>query len=150
MKKSTKIGLSAGVGLLLLGAIVSGGGDDTKAEPNDRAAVQPSATSGEKPAAKVKEPKKSQAEEFAACVNKSGTSAEKAAVKHVTKVTGADDFNGILDAPEVFTTYTGGFMSKDAGGAKLIASAFAGCYKSDNGLVTVYGSDGEMISNGKF
>ncbi|MEU3038187.1 hypothetical protein [Streptomyces griseoaurantiacus] len=92
----------------------------------------------------------SQADRFKACVAKKGTAGEKAAVAHVTKVTGTDKRNDILDAAEVFTDFTGGFMSADAGDAKLITSAFTSCYESDNGLVTVYGSDGDMITNGNY
>ncbi|MER5916789.1 hypothetical protein ABT124_42100 [Streptomyces sp. NPDC001982] len=89
---------------------------------------------------------KSQAEQFQACVAKSGTPTEKAAVKHVTKVTGTDKRNDILDSAEVYTDFTGGFMSDNQGDAKLIASAFTSCYESKNGLVTVYGKDGDMIA----
>jgi hypothetical protein len=92
----------------------------------------------------------SQADQFKACVAKKGTAGEKAAVAHVTKVTGTDKRNDILDSAEVFTDFTGGFMSADAGDAKLITSAFTSCYESDNGLVTVYGSDGDMITNGNY
>lgn len=95
-------------------------------------------------------PKKTQAEEFTACVNKTGTATEKKAVKHVTKVTGADKQNNILDSAEVYTDYTGGLMSDHQGDAKLIATAFTSCYESDNGLVTVYGEDGKMIANANF
>jgi len=95
-------------------------------------------------------PKKTQAEEFTACVNKTGTATEQKAVKHVTKVTGADKQNNILDSVEVYTDYKGGLMSSHQGDAKLIATAFTSCYESDNGLVTVYGEDGKMIANANF
>ena len=94
--------------------------------------------------------KKTQAEEFTDCVNKTGTPTEKTAVKHVTKVTGADKRNNILDSAEVFTDFTGGIVGPHQGDAKLIATAFTSCYQSDNGLVTVYGEDGEMIANANF
>lgn len=92
----------------------------------------------------------SQATTFRDCVAKNGTASEKAAVQHVTKVTGTDERNNILDAPEVYTDFTGGIMSADQGKAKLIATAFASCYDSDNGLVTIYGADGEVMANGNF
>ncbi len=92
----------------------------------------------------------SQADQFKACVAKKGTAGEKDAVQHVTKVTGTDKRNDILDSAEVFTDFTGGFMSANAGDAKLITSAFTSCYESDNGLVTVYGKDGDMITNGNY
>ncbi|MEV0556249.1 hypothetical protein AB0I27_22705 [Streptomyces sp. NPDC050597] len=145
------------VGLIVIGAIAGGGGDSTDNSNKDKAAAvtsdKPKAAeepAAEQPADDTLAEEKSQAEEFKACVAKSGTPAEKSAVGHVTKVTGADKSNGILDAAEVFTDYTGGFMSKNNGDAKLIASAFASCYESENGLVTVYGNDGEMISNGNY
>lgn len=147
------------VGLIVLGAIAGGGGDDSTDSSNKDKAVT---ASSDKPKAQAEEPAaeepakeepaedKSQAEQFKDCVAKSGTAAEKSAVGHVTKVTGADKSNDILDAAEVFTDYKGGFLSENAGDAKLIASAFASCYESKNGLVTVYGSDGDMISNGNY
>lgn len=146
------------VGLIVIGAIAGGGEDSTDNSNKDKAA----AVTSDKPKAAAEEPakeqpaddkpaeEKSQAEQFKACVAKSGTGSEKAAVGHVTKVTGADKSNGIGDLAEVFTDFSGGFMSENNGDAKLIASAFASCYESDNGLVTVYGSDGDMISNGNY
>lgn len=148
------------VGIIVIAAIAGGGDDSAKDDSSkDKAAVVTSdkpKAAAEEPAADDKPAKeepaadKSQAEEFADCVAKSGTPAEKTAVKHVTKVTGADKSNDILDAAEVFTDFKGGFMSENNGDAKLIASAFASCYESENGLVTVYGSDGDMISNGNY
>ena len=146
------------VGLIVIGAIASGGEDAKDPSSKDKAVTatseKPEAAAGEKAAEPAKEEPaaedKSQAEEFKDCVAKSGTSGEKQAVGHVTKVTGADKKNDILDSAEVFTDYTGGFMSANNGEAKLIASAFASCYESENGLVTVYGSDGDIISNGNY
>ena len=71
-------------------------------------------------------------------------------MKHVTKVTGADKNNDILDTAEVFTDYTGGLIGPHASDGKLIASAFASCYESKNGLVTVYDEKGEILSNGNY
>jgi hypothetical protein len=83
-------------------------------------------------------------------VAKTGTATEKTAVKHVTKVTGADKRNDILDAAEVFTDFSGGLMGPHQGDGKLIASAFTSCYESDNGLVTVYDKDGEILANANY
>jgi type IV secretory pathway VirB10-like protein len=155
------IGITASVfvGLIVIGAIAGGGNDSAKDDSSKDKAV---AATSDKPKAAAEEPAtddkpaekpaedKSQAEQFKDCVNKSGTAPEKTAVGHVTKVTGADKNNDILDAAEVFTDFKGGFMSENNGDAKLIASAFASCYESKNGLVTVYGSDGDMISNGNY
>lgn len=146
--------------IVLIGIIgaVAGGADtdsksDSKAAPSS-AASEPAAKPASKPTteAPVAEAPKEQskADQFKAFVAKNGTDAEKAAVKHVIKVQGADEANNILDTADVYTDFTGGFMSKDANKAKLIASAFADWKHSKNGLVTIYGSDGDLISNGKY
>ncbi|WP_418955642.1 hypothetical protein [Streptomyces tritici] len=155
-------GIAIGCGaLLVLGLIFmvigllaydGGSGDDKgarKAAPT-AAAEQPAAEpSAEAPAAD--EPKaQSQADQFKAFVAKNGTDAEKAAIKHVTKVQGADKQNDILDTADVYTDFEGGIMSKDASRAKLIASAFADWKTSKNGLVTIYGADGRLIANGNY
>ncbi|MFD8421616.1 hypothetical protein [Streptomyces sp. NPDC059466] len=93
---------------------------------------------------------RSQAADFKSCVAKNGTATERAAVRHVTKVTGADRRNNILDAPEVFTDFSGGLTGPHQGEGKLVASAFSSCYESDNGLVTVYDRTGEILANGTF
>ncbi|MFG2424430.1 hypothetical protein ACGFWD_36005 [Streptomyces sp. NPDC048448] len=92
----------------------------------------------------------SRAADFRSCVDKNGSAAEKAAVRHITRVTGADERNNILNAPEVFTDFSGGLTGPHQGEAKLIASAFSSCYESDNGLVTVYDRTGEILANGDF
>jgi hypothetical protein len=133
----------------IVSAIANSGGSDsadTSSKDKAIAADTPKAKESKAPSAA----KTTQAEEFQACVAKSGTATEKQAVQHVTKVTGTDKKNDLLDAAEVFTDYKGGFMSSNAGDAKLIASAFASCYESENGLVTIYGSDGDMIANGNY
>ncbi|MFD5635597.1 hypothetical protein ACFWJM_15860 [Streptomyces sp. NPDC127077] len=148
------------IALGAIGAAASGGSDSTdnnkdkavsaadskpKADHSQKAPTKKTPAE-EKPA----EETKSQAEQFQACVAKSGTLTEKAAVKHVTKVTGADKRNDIFDSAEVWTDFTGGFMSDNSGDAKLIGSAFTSCYESDNGLVTVYGKDGDMIATANY
>ncbi|GLW46962.1 hypothetical protein Stsp02_26240 [Streptomyces sp. NBRC 14336] len=146
------------IGGVLVGLIVVGG---CTAAMNGSDSGPQTGTDGAKPAAGADSKgagsgkgeavaRKTQAEEFTDCVNRTGTPTEKAAAKHVVKVTGADKRNDILDNAEVYTDFTGGFMSSNAGDAKLIASAFTSCYESDNGLVTVYGEDGEMIANANF
>ncbi|MCX4920247.1 hypothetical protein [Streptomyces sp. NBC_00687] len=140
----------------IIGAAASGGSDSTDNSNKDKAvsaaSSKPKADQSQKASAKGKpaEGTKSQAEQFQACVAKSGTPTEKAAVKHVTKVTGADKRNDILDSAEVWTDYTGGLMGSNAGDAKLIASAFTSCYESKNGLVTIYGKDGDLIANANY
>ncbi|MEV7243130.1 hypothetical protein AB0N92_18050 [Streptomyces sp. NPDC093248] len=141
----------------VIGAALSGGSDSTDHSSKDKAVSaagsEPKADQSEKAPAKERKPaggSTSQAEQFQACVAKSGTPTEKAAVKHVTKVTGTDKRNDILDAAEVWTDYTGGLMSSNAGDAKLIASAFTSCYESKNGLVSIYGKDGDLIANANY
>jgi hypothetical protein len=139
----------------IVGAVAGSDSDSADTGSKDKAVAvsdKPKVKESKKPTAEKAPAKetKTQAEEFQACVAKSGTTGEKAAVKHVTKVTGVDKQNNILDAAEVFTDYKGGFMSSNAGDAKLIASAFASCYESENGLVTIYGSDGDLIANGNY
>ncbi|MBT3153240.1 hypothetical protein HTV45_20625 [Streptomyces sp. CHD11] len=41
-------------------------------------------------------------------------------------------------------------MGEGMGPAKLIASAFADWKSSDNGLVTIYDAEGELLGNGNF
>ncbi|WP_405554316.1 hypothetical protein [Streptomyces sp. NBC_01171] len=140
------IGLFVLIGII---AAVAGGGDSDEGSKKPAAAHStPKGEAGKK--ADKPADTTSQAQQFQACVAKTGTPGEQAAVKHVTKVTGADKRNDVLDAAEVYTDFKGGLMSKDAGQAKLIASAFTSCYKSDNGLVTVYGSDGDMMANANY
>ncbi|MFJ9544150.1 hypothetical protein ACIRPX_44075 [Streptomyces sp. NPDC101225] len=91
-----------------------------------------------------------QAEKFQACVKADGTPGEKIAAEHVIKVTGTDKRSSIADTAEVFTNYTGGLLGPHQGDGKLIASAFASCYQSENGLVTVYDKDGEILANGNW
>jgi len=140
----------------IVGAIAAGGSGDTSDTSSKDKAVTATdkATTASKPKEKPAAPKpveqKTQAEQFQACVAKSGTATEKQAVTHVTKVTGADKSNDILDSAEVFTDYTGGLIGPHASDGKLIASAFASCYESKNGLVTVYDEKGEMLSNGNY
>ncbi|MFI5875174.1 hypothetical protein ACIBAH_22460 [Streptomyces sp. NPDC051445] len=165
--KKRSVGKIAGLGCLgvvglfvIIGIAASaGGGDSSDTAKKDKAvaATASAKTDGagktpakkEAPAEKTKA-EATQAETFQACVAKTGTATEKAAVKHVTKVTGADKRNDILDAPEVFTDFTGGLMGPHQGEGKLIASAFTSCYESDNGLVTVYDKDGGLLANANY
>lgn len=175
MGMKTKIALGAVVGIAVIGALSANAGDgDGGAKSDDRT----SASAGEKqdgagadgakadgakadgaktdgaseakPAEDKAAEKASQAEQFKAFVQKNGTPKEKDAVSHVTKVQGADEQNDILDAADVYTDFTGGIMGSGTGPAKLIASAFADWKDSENGLVTIYDADGELLGNGQF
>ncbi|WTY47645.1 hypothetical protein OIF37_39900 (plasmid) [Streptomyces anulatus] len=149
--------------LIVIGIAAGGGEDpadtkaDTVASAPDKADAKPAAPAkdkdeAEKPAAEDKPaPKKlSQADEFKAFINENGTAAEKAAAKHIVKVQGADSDNGVLDAADVYTDYPGGMMGPHQGDGKLLASAFADWKDSENGLVTIYDKDGELLSNGNY
>jgi hypothetical protein len=93
---------------------------------------------------------KTEAEKFQECVGRTGTTGEKAAVKHVTKVSGTDEQSSIADLAKVFTDYSGGMMGGHAGEGRLIAAAFASCYESANGMVTVYDKGGDLLATGRY
>ncbi|MFH8453480.1 hypothetical protein ACH4CD_30060 [Streptomyces fungicidicus] len=159
MGMKSKLVLGAVVGIVVIGAVSANSGDadgGSGDKGTSASAEQQSADtkSDGKPDAKPAEDKgaekASQAEQFKAFVQKNGTPQEKDAVSHITKVQGADEQNDILDAADVYTDFTGGIMGEGTGPAKLIASAFADWKQSDNGLVTVYDADGEIIGNGNF
>ncbi|MFJ8464886.1 hypothetical protein [Streptomyces swartbergensis] len=148
--KKRSAGKIAGLGcagiialFVIAGVATSGGSDDTSKK--DKAV-----TADSKPKKAASADEKPQAEQFRTCVAKNGTDTEKAAVEHVTKVTGADKRNDILDSAEVFTDFTGGLTGPHQGEGKLIASAFTSCYESKNGLVTVYDKDGELLANANY
>ncbi|MEV1063397.1 hypothetical protein [Streptomyces sp. NPDC050263] len=161
--KKRSVGKIAGLGclgvfglfvIIAIAANAGGGNDSTDNSNKDKAvAATASAKAGgakDTPAKEEAPAEKTQAEEFQACVAKTGTATEKTAIKHVTKVTGADKRNNLIDAPEVFTDFTGGLMGPHQGEGKLIASAFTSCYESDNGLVTVYDKNGEILANANY
>lgn len=150
------------IGFFVIVGIAAGGGSSENSgtsKPADKPAVAPKAPGkggdakpAAKPAEKEQEPAAdlSQADQFKAFVAKNGTPAEKAAVKHVTKVQGADKQNDMLDTADIHTDYAGGLMGPHSGEGKLLASAFADWKSSENGLVTVYDKDGQLLSNGNF
>lgn len=164
MGMKSKIALGAVVGIVVIGAVSANSGDadggatgkDSSASAQQRAGGSQGDGSKADGASDTKSAddkgveKASQAEQFKAFVQKNGTAKEKEAVSHVTKVQGADEQNNILDAADVYTDFTGGMLGEGMGPAKLIASAFADWKQSDNGLVTVYDADGELLGNGNF
>lgn len=140
--------IGAAVFVVIIVAASSNGSKGTSEDTSS-----PSTSSSRKPAAKDEAP--SPVAAFKAFAAKNGTPTEAAAVKHVTKVQGADGENDILDAADVYTDYSGGVMGGHANDGKLIASSFADWQKSrgkdsKNGLVTIYDKDGELLSNGKY
>ncbi|WP_431993487.1 hypothetical protein [Streptomyces albogriseolus] len=162
MGMKIKIALGAVVGIVVIGAVSANAGDsDTGTADKGTSASADRQPGGAKDAGagagadagegkEKAEKKASQAEQFKAFVGENGTAQEKEAVSHVTKVQGADEQNDILDTADVYTDFTGGIMGEGTGPAKLIASAFADWKQSENGLVTVYDADGELLGNGQF
>jgi hypothetical protein len=140
---------SAVAAIVIVSAVASGGSSeaDSSATPEPQPNSAPATEGDSNP--QPTPVKKTALQEFQACVAKGGTATEKAAVKHVVKLSGMDDWNGILDNPKAWTDYTGG-LAAHGSDATLIASAFADCYQSDNGLVTVYDKDGHVAGNGQF
>ncbi|MEU3659472.1 hypothetical protein AB0E77_06850 [Streptomyces sp. NPDC032940] len=159
MGMKTKVALGAVVGIVVIGAVSANSGGDDGGKSDGRtsagAAEKPGGTGSDsrsdaKPAEDKAVEKASQADQFKAFVQKNGTATEKQAVAHVTKIQGADEQNDILDTADVYTDFTGGIMGEGTGPAKLIASAFADWKDSENGLVTVYDAEGEILGNGEF
>ncbi|MGW0862863.1 hypothetical protein [Streptomyces sp. NPDC002611] len=150
--KIAGLGCAGIIGLFVIVAVATGGGssESTDTSNKDKAIAADSKPGGGGKSRAKPADQKSQAEQFLRCVAKNGTDTEKAAVEHVTKVTGADKRNDILDSAEVFTDYTGGIMGPHQGEGKLIASAFTSCYESENGLVTVYDKAGELLANANY
>jgi hypothetical protein len=142
------------VALVVIGA-ASGGNDDSSKPKADKPAVVQSETPKATPKAKPKAAPKSVEQQLKDYVAKHGTPTEAAAVTHVTKIQGGDENNNILDTADVYTDYSGGMFGSHANDGKLIASAFADWQKSrgqasENGLVTVYDKNAEILSNGQF
>ncbi|MDC7335518.1 hypothetical protein [Streptomyces lydicus] len=160
MSAGAKVGIGCGgavgviVVLAVIGAAIGGGGAASDAGKPDKVAAAPKqerqAKEDAKPAKEKPKAPASQADRFKAFVKKSGTAAEKSAIRHVTKVQGADEQNDILDSADVYTDFTGGLMGPHQSEGKLIASAFADWKDSKNGLVTIYDAKGEILSNGNF
>jgi hypothetical protein len=142
--------IGALISVIAIGGIVSGGGKDSDDSDGSGTAASAPRKQADPEQGDVKPADKSQARQFTDFVAKNGTPTEKAAVKHVTKVQGADKQNDVLDSAEVWTDYSGGMMGPHASDGKLIASAFADWKDSENGLVTVYDAEGEILSNGNF
>ncbi|WP_030238903.1 MULTISPECIES: hypothetical protein [unclassified Streptomyces] len=153
--KIAGLGCAGVIALFVIAAVATGGGgdDSTDTSAKDKAVAadsKPKDDGAERDEKAGPVDGRTQAEQFRACVAKNGTGTEKAAVEHVTKVTGADKRNDILDSAEVFTDFTGGLMGPHQGEGKLIASAFTSCYESKNGIVTVYDENGEVLANANY
>lgn len=119
MGMKSQLALNATVGLLLIGVVTTnaGSGDTTV---NGRGS----------------------ADHFKAFVNTHGTSAERAAVSHVTEVHRPAPPAGATD---VHTDFTGGPPGGGTRPARLISAAFAGWKHDERGRVTVYDSADEVL-----
>lgn len=152
MTKGSKIALGIVAGIIGLVLVGSCGSDDT-GKPAVKTDNPAAATSEPRPK-KTTAPKPESiiaAEEFKAFVGQYGQPAERAAAEHVTKIrVDDDDLDNVMVTADVHTDFKGGIMSPDRDSAHLIASAFADWKKAKNGLVTVYGANGKLITNGNF
>lgn len=145
------IGFASIVALGVVASAVSSA-DEADTKPRTSAATpapKPNDPPKEPEGDTVPQPPLKSIEGFKACIQQKGMVAEKTAGTHVTKLSGMDDWNGILDNPKIWTNYKGGFAAHAAEG-NVLASVFADCYSSKNGLVTVYGEDGHVIGTGQF
>lgn len=86
------------------------------------------------------------ADRFRAFVNSHGTSAERAAVSHVTEVHRPAPPAGDPDSADVHTDFTGGPPGGGTRPARLIAAAFADWKHDERGRVTVYDSAGGRLA----
>lgn len=145
------IGFASIVALGVVASAVSSADDGGKtAKPNPAPNAAPKAPSEGDSNPQPTPVKRTPLQEFQMCVEEGGTPTEVKAVKHVVKLSNMDDWNGILDNPKAWTDYSGGAFGGHGPDAALVASAFADCYKSKNGLVTVYDKDGHVMTTGQF
>lgn len=122
MRMKAQLALNAAVGLLVIGVVsANAGGGDT--------AVYGTGS----------------ANRFKAFVNSHGTSAERAAVSHVTEVHRPAPPAGDIDSTDIHTDFTGGPRGGGTGPARLIATVFADWKHDERGRVTVYDSAGEVL-----
>ena len=158
MRVSKKTVVASAIGLvafIAIGSAAAGGGDSSptvtsKPTPTKVAAPERTKTEGDTnpPPAQIA------ADQFRECIQRTGMVAEKTGGTHVTKVLGTDTGSGPILIAEVWTNYVGGMFGPDAPKGKILASAFATCYKLDPGegpgLVTIYDANGEILANGNY
>lgn len=122
MGMKAQLAANAAAGLLVIGVVsANAGGGDTTMKGD------------------------SSADRFKAFVNSQGTSAERAAVSHVTEVHRPAPPAGDADTTDVHTDFTGGPPGGGTGPARLITAAFADWKHDERGRVTVYDSTGEQL-----
>jgi hypothetical protein len=155
-RSKAKLGCLGVLAVMVIGGIASvagSGSDDSSAGTTPASSsTKPSASSN---SSKAAAPQRSTLDAFKAYVKEHESAKTQEAATHVTKVQGADENNDILDTADIYTDYTGDLASADTGNAKLLASAFADFQAgrgkaSENGLVTVYNADGDILSNGNY
>ncbi|BBC33770.1 hypothetical protein SGFS_050640 [Streptomyces graminofaciens] len=121
MGMKAQLAVNTAVGLLVIGVVSANAG---------------SGTAGYGPGS---------ADQFKAFVNSHGSSAQRAAVSHVTEVHRPALLTGGSDAADVHTDFTGGPPGGGTRPARLIAAAFAEWKHDERGRVTVYDSAGEAL-----
>lgn len=145
--------LASGVAVIVVATAVGSAGADksSDAKPSPTVAAAPKAPTKESKTEgdTVPQPPLKSLEGFRACIQQKGMVADKTASTHVTRLSNMDDWNGILDNPKIWTNYVGGLAAHAAEG-NVLASVFAECYSSTNGLVTVYDADGHVMGTGQF
>ncbi|MEU5594511.1 hypothetical protein [Streptomyces sp. NPDC020298] len=161
-RSKVKLGCLGVLAVIVVSGIASvagSGSDDSPAGATSSATSTGSSAGGHSSrttgSSKAAAPQPSTVDAFKAYVKKHESAKTREAATHVTKVQGADKNNDVLDTADIYTDYTGDLISADAGNAKLLASAFADFQAgrgkaSENGLVTVYNADGDILSNGKY
>jgi hypothetical protein len=122
MRMKAQLALNAAVGLLVIGVVSANAGSGDSAGYGT-----------------------SSANRFKAFVNSHGTSAERAAVSHVTAVHRPGPSAGDIDSTDIHTDFTGGPPGGGTGPARLITTAFADWKHDERGRVTVYDSAGEVL-----
>jgi hypothetical protein len=136
MNKVAKIfvGSIAAISVIGVGSAIASSANSVKAGAGVHTSVAPSGTT-KSPA---KESSTSKSDTIRACI----------ASPYVTQLQ-----LGPMGMTDIYTTLTGGFMnSASTGKGKLIVAAFQRCASTDDGagLVTVYGADGDIVTNGNF
>ncbi|MDX2823972.1 hypothetical protein PV416_23445 [Streptomyces ipomoeae] len=116
-----QLAVNAAVGLLVIGVVsANAGSNDTAVYGNTT-------------------------DRFKAFVNSHGSSAERAAVSHVTEVHRPAPPAGDTDSTDIHTDFTGSPPGGSPGPARLITAAFADWKHDERGRVTVYASTGEPL-----
>lgn len=129
-----KLGIAA---IVIVGCAAIGGAAGASGSSSSTSAV---AQTPQTPSSAQPQPKPSAATAMKTCL----------ASAKVAQVVMND--NSFLSTVDIYTTIPGGFVLANMNAAKLLVAKFQGCYTGNgtNGLVTVYGADGGLLSNGNY